>query len=719
MHRRELNGEDFGLLLRQHLLNVKLERQLHASGATAHDCPTNSTTSSCTLLGCAAASHTQGPSQTAAVAPLAAGLIDTKTSVTTAVECLLGEKRSLNGEPRRDAAAAATSVCVVACRQADHHIGLSQVAPLALAVSPAPLAARPHSSAAAHLTTTPPNTPAQQSTVSCDELSSLRRTLSSPPWLSTLSSPLPRRTASSCSAAALSSDAGTALLATPVATRALPAHEAEPARKRARFVDDATALDDSPFAKLPAELLAHVLEKLPHADRMRASLSCRRFANVLRESRSHLLFRRAQVMSPHALRDVLRSHHRASRVRVRTTDGGLAALVAEAPDLRELDLSRSDSLTAAGLTQLRNLRALECLSLCDCPAVTDSSVAHLAGLSSLRRLSLSYCTLTDAGVEELCARLPQLTHLSLWGCYRITDEALRHIGTLRHLAQLDLWGCFQLRSGLVHLRSLQRLRSLNLQGCRMLQSDGARALASLQLTELNLSGCVALCNASLSVALSTQHCLRSLAVRSVPWLTADALPTLCSLAALQHLDLSHCPALQAERDDFDHLLKLPTLKHLNLQNCHLSVARCLAEHPDLPSGRLEILSSEPIDDATQMDVEVDEHVDADPAEVDEDENEDEEHQPGEEDDDEEEHEEEEEEEQEEDVDVHDTATEQDEDHSGVMATPLIAEDDSHPDDPLTGVSYQPPTSAALDSVQTAAHDQTVLMDSRLHSLVLA
>ncbi len=175
------------------------------------------------------------------------------------------------------------------------------------------------------------------------------------------------------------------------------------------------------------------------------------------------------------------------------TDEFLAKLAA-LPNLRELHIEVTKSLTAQGLAQLAKTARLKKLSLYSVNseglALGDDAIRNVAGLTSLRELSISECGTTDAGAK-LLERMPQLTSLSLRQEGRLTDAALASIGKLTRLQSLSLntyvgtkrfgWMRFS-AAGVRRLSGLKELRALHLVG----QAVPADALNFPKLTSLSL-----------------------------------------------------------------------------------------------------------------------------------------------------------------------------------------------------------------------------------------
>jgi hypothetical protein len=88
-----------------------------------------------------------------------------------------------------------------------------------------------------------------------------------------------------------------------------------------------------------------------------------------------------------------------SLVQTKVTDAGLTHL-RQLPDLRHLELRRTDIITDVGPEHLRELTELRYLWL-DGTKITDAGLEHLQELTQLRYLNLSGTQVTDVGLEHL------------------------------------------------------------------------------------------------------------------------------------------------------------------------------------------------------------------------------------------------------------------------------------------------------------------------------
>ena len=162
----------------------------------------------------------------------------------------------------------------------------------------------------------------------------------------------------------------------------------------------------------------------------------------------------------------------------RIQDDGLCALLAAAPHLRSLNLTRCLSLSDATLNALAHARcavrleelilyagggqygqpalcaalvstagSLRRLDLCGCECVGDEAMASLSGAAaglSLEVLNLTWCQgVSDAGLVPLLRRAPKLSWLSVHGNLSVTGEVLQALeaSCKGALAALDVRGC--------------------------------------------------------------------------------------------------------------------------------------------------------------------------------------------------------------------------------------------------------------------------------------
>ena len=261
------------------------------------------------------------------------------------------------------------------------------------------------------------------------------------------------------------------------------------------------------------------------------------------------------------------------------TDDALR-VIAELPELRELDLFYCEHITDAGASLLRRAGGLERLNVRG-TKISDSGVKFLTELTNLRSLDVGITEISDVSVELLEA-LPALESLAIGG-NRVGEVGISSLRSLTQLRHLDLSGAQVTDSGiwavtvtdlnLDEIAALPGLESLNLaapspeyveaasagvprlRGAIRVTDFGARQLAKMQrLRRLNLS--------------------RSL-------LTAGGLGHLDALVHLEELNLAHSAAIDDSVGDA--LASLPALRALDVSDTKFGdrSLEALNEHPSL------------------------------------------------------------------------------------------------------------------------------------------
>lgn len=119
------------------------------------------------------------------------------------------------------------------------------------------------------------------------------------------------------------------------------------------------------------------------------------------------------------------------------TDQGVAALVAAAPGLKELDLFGAQ-MTDKGCAYLRRLQQVERLELCG-GLLSNVGVAHLACLRSLRSLNVAHNCKLDDGAVPFLNLMTGLVELNLSDS-SLGAEGLLHLTGMESLQVLTLNG---------------------------------------------------------------------------------------------------------------------------------------------------------------------------------------------------------------------------------------------------------------------------------------
>lgn len=224
------------------------------------------------------------------------------------------------------------------------------------------------------------------------------------------------------------------------------------------------------------------------------------------------------------------------------TDSELREVFTMCPQLKELLLSNCILLTSdlfspwsSGLT-IRRLENLRNLSLVGSAKLTDTGVRHLvAAAPRLRQINLSKCPfITDRSLSTIAnAYRSQLVHLHLGHCENITDKGVRIlVEKCPRLNFFDAGNCKYLTdASLYALATLPKLRRIGLVRCPNIGHQGVISLAFPQpgvperpLERLHLSYCPKVTLES--VLIITNYCKRlvHLSLTGIPcFLTEDIL----------------------------------------------------------------------------------------------------------------------------------------------------------------------------------------------------
>lgn len=187
-------------------------------------------------------------------------------------------------------------------------------------------------------------------------------------------------------------------------------------------------------------------------------------------------------------------------------------------------------LSPEGIEALITMTALHTLNLDFAKQVSNDNLFALSALEGLTSLSMQAC---GSGKTPI-------------GCW--TLAALRH---MTRLADLNLSKGHFTPLALLPLGDLTHLTRLQLVGCWRLCSSDIKVLSSLrQLHRLNLDSCAVLTDDSMQTALpSTLWQLTALTISKNSALTDVILSHLCSLTALQFLDVSDCTGISEQAVD--------------------------------------------------------------------------------------------------------------------------------------------------------------------------
>lgn len=252
------------------------------------------------------------------------------------------------------------------------------------------------------------------------------------------------------------------------------------------------------------------------------------------------------------------------REAVSLTDEGIESLT-DTNSVTHLDLSynRSPELTTAGLSQLREMRSLQSLSLTRSSASMDELMSALGELPNLRELDIRETNVSNVGIAAMHFRhaakagkppLPLRT-LDLTLCKGLQEGLLSQLGgylNLEHLilsrssfCTVDATGR-RTKDNFQDLLSLQKLQRLELNGTRV-DAEACKHIARLpSLTYLDLSftgsGITDQAVEHLSDATNLEH----LELTGCDEFGDKGLLTLTKLKRLKHLDLNTCDGMTAD-----------------------------------------------------------------------------------------------------------------------------------------------------------------------------
>ncbi len=279
------------------------------------------------------------------------------------------------------------------------------------------------------------------------------------------------------------------------------------------------------------------------------------------------------------------------------------AVLAQHPELEELQITGSPQLTNRLLAHLQNLDRLESLQL-EGAKIDDAGLMALPRLAKLKTLYLNgtgstglvlerfatsplervgFSQLSDAGAEYL-ARFSTLRDVSLSGS-PLTGKGLALVAGLPQLNRLDLTGCRELQDAdFAVLSRLYDLRSVGL------GNTAAGDLAAAGLLELNNLSDLRLGSQQLTDAGIRQLCgivsLNSLAIQPEATAVTDAAFTdLWRLVNLVNLDIQAPQITGAGLAPLQELPKLETLS-LNGPNVADAALRHAARSPFLKQLRV-------------------------------------------------------------------------------------------------------------------------------------
>ena len=280
--------------------------------------------------------------------------------------------------------------------------------------------------------------------------------------------------------------------------------------------------------------------------------------------------------------------------------------LAQATNLRELDLSKAEGLSDAHFKVIGRMTKLTHLNVAGYSQGDDVELSHLRNLTRLNFLDLSnWRNTTDTGLENL-KNFVHLKELKLAGLFEISDQGLEHLSNLPELVSLVLNGCDKIKSldalnTMVKLKNLSlcdcielvdfkvlkkmpQLVLLDLSGCEGFKLDTGEQLGKLtELKVLHLTKCNGVSPQGLETLVNNKN-LQTLFLADCEGLTDQNLGKLVGLEKLTYLDLSENPKLT----DIACLSELKALREVDVYDCiGLSLAAIQALQKKRPSLQVE------------------------------------------------------------------------------------------------------------------------------------
>lgn len=265
---------------------------------------------------------------------------------------------------------------------------------------------------------------------------------------------------------------------------------------------------------------------------------------------------------------------------------GLERLDLSGTDVDARGISRSLSITDAGVRGLAPLTGLRWLSLATCHQMRGESLQVLEAMPRLEYLDLTYSGVESPAIERL-VRVPALRTLVLSHCMSFHGRSLAAVASIPGLRRLDLRACTTLAAkDVLPLTKSKELRHLDLRDCQGrfrgqtasafatggedpppppvqdgigITDDVVAALAALPLETLLLGGSESLTDA-IGDALASVARLRSLDLANLPRTTAGLLARLPR--GLTALNLDHNE--QFDGQALQRLPELPNLRELGI-----------------------------------------------------------------------------------------------------------------------------------------------------------
>ncbi|KAJ4794595.1 Leucine-rich repeat (LRR) family protein [Rhynchospora pubera] len=244
-----------------------------------------------------------------------------------------------------------------------------------------------------------------------------------------------------------------------------------------------------------------------------------------------------------------------------------------------INLSGQNMVDGEWLAYLGAFRCLHSLKLAYCRGVSSSSIWPLAGMDALKELDLSKCEkFTDAGVKHIIT-IQSLEKLRL--CHTgVTASGARLLSSLSNLTLLDLLGIWVTDEALSSLQVLTKLEHLNLSGSNISDAGATvlKAFPRLNYVSLLWTSVTTVPFLPLLKTLNMSNCtidsifngphpsggvpLSKLIVCGSKFENAEK-----ALSGIDFNSLTHLNCSGSLLNNFDFLEKMENLEHLNLSFC--------------------------------------------------------------------------------------------------------------------------------------------------------
>jgi len=236
------------------------------------------------------------------------------------------------------------------------------------------------------------------------------------------------------------------------------------------------------------------------------------------------------------------------------------------PQLRSLDLCRTQGLNWRRIKYLADVKGLESLNMSRCNDIVIGALYHLAALKNLRSLDVSYCDeINDSILANLVEYFPRLQFLGIAGCKPITAKGLKELHVMKRLDSLNVSHCDFTDAEVKEISRMIDLRSLAIAGNPRVTVNGLKTLATLENLEvLDMSNSSAVASASIK-AIGELKKLHTLNISNCPRLSSHSLSGLSTLKQLRTLNLAYT---EIEDYGLEYLVELlPQLRSLDISGC--------------------------------------------------------------------------------------------------------------------------------------------------------